>query len=278
MRLKFKIVDVFTSIPFKGNPVAVVFDADNLSIDQMQQIANWMNLSETTFIQSSTIGDYKLRIFSPKSENTFAGHPTIGSAFALLESGAIPAEKDEFYQDCQAGLVRITKENDLLFAQMPYVKVLDTKIAKDEYIDALGCEIPNDPVVIDAGPHWAVASVKELSSLQNIKINADLTCRLSDKSDIMGLVVYCIVPSSGVHVRTFAPIVGALEDPVCGSGNAAVALHIKLSGNMEVFGKQYSGFQGEALGRNGLVKVRYEGENILIGGNAVSVIDGTVSI
>ena len=90
-KLPFKQVDVFTDRSFAGNPVAVVFDADGLSDQQMQRVARWTNLSETTFFQSSTKGDYRLRIFSAKSELPFAGHPTIGSAHAALEAGIVAA-------------------------------------------------------------------------------------------------------------------------------------------------------------------------------------------
>lgn len=87
--LPFKQVDVFTDVPFKGNPVAVVLDGDGLTTAQMQSIANWTNLSETTFVCAPTqaVADYRLRIFTPRSELPFAGHPTLGSAWAVLQHG-----------------------------------------------------------------------------------------------------------------------------------------------------------------------------------------------
>ena len=85
-KLPFKQVDVFTAQPFRGNPVAVVFDADELSQKEMQRIANWTNLSETTFVLSSSPADYRLRNFTLQSELPFAGHPTIGSAYAVREA------------------------------------------------------------------------------------------------------------------------------------------------------------------------------------------------
>ena len=278
MNLRYKQVDVFTSVPFKGNPVAVVFDADDLSKEEMQRIANWTNISETTFIQKSSSADYKLRIFSPKSEFPFAGHPTIGSAFAALQSKLIPDGKNEFVQECKAGLVKITREDDLIYIKIPQIEVLDIKIDKNEFSDALGVKFTDESVVINSGPRWAVARFEKLTDLQKMVIDVEKTYRLSGKHKISGITVYCIVPEKGVYVRTFAPIVGTNEDPVCGSGNAAVAAHIKITGNQGKFGDSYIAFQGEALGRNGIVQVRYDNEDILIGGKAVTVIDGTITI
>src|SRR5258708_38696666 len=90
---KFKQVDAFTDRPFRGNPVAVVLDGKGLDATEMQHIARWTNLSETTFLLPSTMADYKLRIFSPTHELPFAGHPTIGSAHAALEAAVATGKK-----------------------------------------------------------------------------------------------------------------------------------------------------------------------------------------
>src|ERR1700752_405416 len=99
--LRFKQVDVFTQKPFFGNPVAVVLDAAALTGDQMQRIAAWTNLSETTFVlpPSSADADYRLRIFTPKQELPFAGHPTLGSAHAVIESGLAVARQNKLRQE-----------------------------------------------------------------------------------------------------------------------------------------------------------------------------------
>ncbi len=112
--LRFKQVDVFTRKPFSGNPVAVVLDADKLDADEMQRIAAWTNLSETTFVlpPSSAVADYRLRIFTPKQELPFAGHPTIGSAHAVLECGVVAAPNGRLRQECLAGVIEIQIEKD----------------------------------------------------------------------------------------------------------------------------------------------------------------------
>src|SRR5574337_1635154 len=110
MNLPFKQVDVFTSVPFSGNPVAVILDARGLSESQMQRIANWANLSETTFVLPPTQAeaDYRVRIFTPHVELPFAGHPTLGTAHALLEAGKIAARNGRLTQECAKGLIALT--------------------------------------------------------------------------------------------------------------------------------------------------------------------------
>ena len=152
MNHKFFQVDVFTSKSFKGNPVAVIFDADNISDSEMQQIANWINLSETTFVQTSEIGDYKLRIFSPSKEFPFAGHPTIGAAHAVIKTRLIKSYKKEFVQECKAGLVRIFFDRGKIFTQVPTIRILPDKIDNKEFEDTLGCKIVSEPLGIISGP------------------------------------------------------------------------------------------------------------------------------
>ncbi len=98
LTVRFKQVDVFTQKSFLGNPAAVILDGESLNVEQMQRIAAWTNISETTFVlPPSTDGaDYRLRIFTPKQELPFAGHPTIGSAHAVLESGFAAARRESF--------------------------------------------------------------------------------------------------------------------------------------------------------------------------------------
>jgi PhzF family phenazine biosynthesis protein len=110
---RFKQVDVFTQKPFLGNPVGVVIDADGLKTEEMQRIAAWTNLSETTFVFPASSGDadYRLRIFSPRQELPFAGHPTLGSAHAVIESGYARPHDGKLRQECLAGLIDLSVED-----------------------------------------------------------------------------------------------------------------------------------------------------------------------
>jgi PhzF family phenazine biosynthesis protein len=120
-RIAFQQVDVFTSTPFKGNPVAVVLDTEGLSTTDMQTIANWTNLSETTFVgrPNDPTADYRLRIFTPRGEQPFVGHPTIGSAHAVLNSGCVPKRDGRLIQEFAKGLIEIRIDSGRLFFRLP---------------------------------------------------------------------------------------------------------------------------------------------------------------
>lgn len=140
-QLGFKQVDVFANGPFKGNPVAVIFDADDLTDEQMKDIASWTNLSETTFVckPEDEQADYKLRIFTPNNELSFAGHPTIGSSYAVLQNGLISKNKGYLVQECGVGLVKIDYTEEKTYFSLPKPKISDIELKQlDGIIDSLG--------------------------------------------------------------------------------------------------------------------------------------------
>ena len=155
----FQQVDVFTAVPFKGNPVAVVLDADALPGEQMQSIAAWTNLSETTFVCEPTDqqADYRLRIFTPRRELPFAGHPTIGSAHAMLRRGFKPRTADRLVQECGKGLVDIKIDGERLLLALPEPEFREpTKSHITGVADALGVSAADvqRAAIIDVGPVW----------------------------------------------------------------------------------------------------------------------------
>src|SRR5215204_5545428 len=125
MQRRFAQVDVFTEAPYRGNPVAVVLDGDGLADDELARIANWTNLSETTFVLPPTQpgADYRVRIFTPSRELPFAGHPTLGTCHAWLQAGGQPMRDDAIVQECAAGLVSVRRTPDgLAFAAPPLIR------------------------------------------------------------------------------------------------------------------------------------------------------------
>src|SRR5262245_5489065 len=157
--LPFQQVDVFSAVPFQGNPVAVVLDADGLSTEQMQVIANWTNLSETTFVctPADALADYRLRIFTPKSELPFAGHPTIGSAHAALRNGVQPKYADHLVQECGKGLVTLRIDGARLFLALPAPALREvSRSLLGEFAAALGVtsESVHASAAIDVGVTW----------------------------------------------------------------------------------------------------------------------------
>ena len=273
----FKQVDVFTDKPFYGNPVAVVFNADDISDADMKRIANWTNLSETTFICKSSSADYRLRIFTPGRELPFAGHPTIGSAHAAREAGIISGDTKEFRQDCIAGIISLSVDDEGgIHARVPRPKIAPAQMKPDELCDALGPLTCVEPLLIDVGPVWLATRLESVDALYSINIDPARITELSLAVKATGVTVYAVDEASEVHVRSFAPAEGILEDPVCGSGNAAVAAHIRDSGIIDTIGSTYTARQGAALGRNGKIQVLVDGDDVSIGGQAVTAIDGTI--
>jgi PhzF family phenazine biosynthesis protein len=124
---RFQQVDVFTSVAYMGNPVAVVLDGEGLDDDQLPRFSSWTNLSETTFVLPPTTddADYQVRIFSLERELPFAGHPTLGTCHAWLEAGGAPRDADQIVQECAAGLVRVRRTSQgLAFAAPPLVRAI----------------------------------------------------------------------------------------------------------------------------------------------------------
>ena len=283
----FKQVDVFTRRPFFGNPVAVVFEAERLSSAQMQRIAAWTNLSETTFVlPSSAAGaDYRLRIFTPKQELPFAGHPTIGSAHAVLEMGFARPRNGRLTQECRAGHIELEIQTDTdgekIFLRTPAAAVAPLDQGQTSRCAAsLGVARDLLALRIDVGVTWLIADVDDSETIAAINPRLEDVQALSAEMNAAGITVFGRVrdEAARLSVRSFAPILGVAEDPVCGSGNAAVAAYLAHSGRIQEIGAEYIALQGMALGRAGEVAVRVTERGILIGGCSVTCIDSRLRL
>ncbi len=288
---RFKQVNVFSSHPLLGNPVAVVLDADGIGAEQMQRIAAWTNLSETTFIlkPSAPEADYRLRIFTPRSELPFAGHPTIGSAHAALEGGVLAAGSISFRQECGAGVLPLTVEGSgaerRIFVRAPEARVVrECSEAADAISAALGGGVASSPapLAIDVGPVWLVVRMEGAETVRGLRPDVSGVLGLSLVLGVVGVTAFCLDPGGEavVHLRTFAPAVGVPEDPVCGSCNVALAAYLCETALIEETGEEYVASQGEELGRDGrvFVRVREGGREIEIGGCAVTTVDGKIDL
>lgn len=277
--LKFKQVDVFTRVPFSGNPVAVVLEGEGLSTRQMQGIAAWTNLSETTFVlpPSSTAADYLLRIFTPRMELPFAGHPTIGSAHAVLEAGIVNAKSGRLRQECGAGILDLQVEGNTIWLDSP--AATETPLIDSDFkvLEAsLRARTQGTPRIINIGPRWLVAELASADAVAALAPDMQIMTDLSNRLSMGGVTVYGASADgqSALHVRSFAPAHGIPEDPVCGSGNISVAAYLVNTGQTGRVGSSYVARQGMQLGRDGRVSVRIEGEKIFLGGSAVTCIEG----
>ncbi|MGO8962053.1 MAG: PhzF family phenazine biosynthesis protein [Streptosporangiaceae bacterium] len=276
MPRQFRQVDVFTTRPYLGNPLAVVLGADGLTSEQMQQFAHWTNLSETTFViePDDDQADYRVRIFMPTGELPFAGHPTLGTCHAWLEAGGNPREPGQVIQQCGAGLVSIRHdEDDLRFAAPPLVRTGPVDEPLAEHIAAI-LGIGRDEIVdlqwADNGPGWVAILLASAEAVLAVKPG------ITD----MDLGIAGPHPpgaDAAFEVRAFFPKDGAtVEDPVTGSFNASLAQWLLATGRAKA---PYLARQGTALGRNGEVHISRDADGtVWVGGGVVTCVFGTVDL
>lgn len=274
----FRQVDVFTAVPYKGNPVAVVLDGEGLSDAEMQAFANWTNLSETTFVlpPSDPAADYRVRIFTPKDELPFAGHPTLGTAHAVMEAGIAAAKEGRLVQQCAVGLVELAVDETTRSFRLPRyaLRALDDPEATAWLGE--GVRFKGPAQAVDVGPVWLVAELAEIAALENLAHDPARLTRYYQASAMAGATVFA-TDGDRVVVRSFAPGDGIPEDPVCGSGNGAVAAYRLVLGQVKD-GDSYVASQGRQVGRDGFITIRFDGANIHVGGQCVTCVEGIASL
>lgn len=276
--IDYTVVDVFTSKSFKGNPVAVVLDGSKLTTDEMQHISRWTNLSETTFILPATTpeADYQLRIFCPISELPFAGHPTLGSCHAAIEAGLVDKNKKEITQECKRGLVKIKNDNGKLKFGISGITSEELSLEKDKFQQFFPSLTPKGKVYrVDAGPIWLVGEVSN-SAEELLALKPRMDALASYCADVKSIGFNIFSGESDIELRTFVPGIG--EDPVCGSGNAAVA-YVKKSHVQTVLNSNgYISSQGGAMGRSGKIGIEYASDGtIWISGECISTVKGSIN-
>lgn len=277
----FKQVDVFASSPYQGNPLAVILDAQTLTDEQMATIARWTNLSETTFVLPVTDAeaDYRVRIFTVDGELPFAGHPTLGTAHALLEAGLKPKRAGKLVQECGVGLVelQIAADGSLAFAApaaalTPYsTPLLNHALNSDAF------DMQHAVSIADMGIRWLLVPMSSAEAVLAIQPDVTAFSQLLTEAKVNG-----VMPFGPLHdtdeqfeVRGLLVEQGSLtEDPVTGSANACLARWFASQGKTT----DYRVRQGSAIGRNGRLQVRFTGETIWIAGQTVTVINGTIQL
>ena len=277
---RFHQLDVFSAVPLRGNPLAVVHDAQGLDDTRLADIARWTNLSETTFLLPPTdpAADYRVRIFTPFGELPFAGHPTLGSAWAWLAAGGVPREAGVVVQQCAVGLVRVKRDGTrLAFAAPPQRRSEPLETALLARIStALGLaagEIQRHRW-IDNGPGWCGVLLGSAARVRDLQVD---WAALGDlKLGVVGLQTMGdeMAGETAIEVRAFVGP-GRFEDPVTGSLNASVAQWLMADG---VLPARYVAAQGHALQRAGRVHVAQEGDTVWVGGDVTPVVEGIVRV
>ncbi|MCI2416790.1 PhzF family phenazine biosynthesis protein [Saccharopolyspora sp. K220] len=273
---EFQQVDVFSTTPYQGNPVAVVLDADGLSDARMRRFAAWTNLSETTFVlpPTSPEADYRVRIFTPSAELPFAGHPTLGTCHAWLTAHG--PQRESVVQECGAGLVTVRRDAaGLAFAAPP---LLRSGPVEDELVGriatALGIERGEivDAQWADNGPGWVAVLLADAEAVLALQPS------YTDELYIGVAGAHSADSPEAFEVRAFAPLGGGgcTEDPVTGSLNASLAEWLLRTGRAEA---PYVARQGTALGRDGRVRITTDPDGaIWVGGSTVTCISGQVEL
>ncbi|MGJ7580335.1 PhzF family phenazine biosynthesis protein [Variovorax sp. RHLX14] len=300
----FQQVDVFTAVPYRGNPLAVVLDGEGLDTSAMQRFAQWTNLSETTFLLPPTdpAADYRMRIFTPGCELPFAGHPTLGSCHAWLRAGGKPKSPGRVMQQCEAGLVPIRRDGERLAFAAPAMqrsgpspsllarvaaalKLQARQVLAAQSLDNgtvwLGLLLDDVDTVLALAPdHRALKALGYKIGVAAIP-SAPATTALIGRSNrearaFAGGTRTASEAAVGLEVRAFASCVGVEEDPVTGSLNASLAQWLTKDGHLSA---DYVAGQGQCLGRDGRVHVSRDTEGqVWVGGDVVTCIDGHVAL
>jgi PhzF family phenazine biosynthesis protein len=282
---RFAQLDVFADRPGAGNPLAVVLDADGIDGESMQAFAAWTNLSETTFLLPPTRPEasYRVRIFTPRQELPFAGHPSVGSAHAALESGLCEARDGHLVQECAAGLLPIRVEGEgagrRIYVRAPIGRKLTLTPDQRAWSGVLdGLQLGAMPaVLIDNGPHWWIVELADEAAVRSLSPDVSAIERLTSNTDSVGVAFYAHADAPGYQmvVRAFCPASGIAEDPVTGSANAAIGSWLQQNDMLRA--RRYIASQGREIGRDGQVHVDVDNlRNVWIGGQTQTVVDGTL--
>jgi trans-2,3-dihydro-3-hydroxyanthranilate isomerase len=301
MKLPFETVDVFTERAFGGNPLAVIPDARDLSSEQMQKIAAEFNLAETTFVlpPRDPAHTAEVRIFTPKAELPFAGHPNIGTAFVLARAGACHGRKvagDKLVFEEKAGLVAIDLVRDggeviatRLAAPQPFA--LGAELAPEIVAEACGlsaAEIETGnhrPVIASCGLNLVFAELKSRAALRTASCHSDAFARHLPMERAVGIHLYVPAKEDGrdVQTRMFAPLFGVPEDPATGSANVTlIGLLAHLDTRPDLTLAKTIG-QGFDMGRPSLLQASAEKKAgkvtaTYIGGRSVPMMKGTIEV
>ena len=287
--VRYLQLDVFAASRGGGNPLGVVLNAQAWSDADMQAFAAWTGLVETTFVLPPTQhgASYRLRIFTPAREIAFAGHPSIGSAHAVLETGMASAGEGTLVQECAAGLLTIRIDGEgrqrQLFIEAPRARILDHGLADQPLLQTVLGTIPLGvlpPAFVEGGRRWWLAEFANEADLRAWQPDHAAIAALAKASDSLGLCVFARSENSErqLVVRAFPCGVGINEDPASGAANGLIAAYIGAREPEGVLAQGYRVSQGREIGHDAQIVIRMQpGENVWVGGRTDTVISGTAS-
>ena len=284
----FVQADVFADRPGAGNPLAVVLDAAGLDDAAMQAIARWTRLPETTFVLPPTRpgASYAIRMFSPKKEVPFAGHPSVGTAHVVLEAGLAEPRQGLLLQEGVAGLLPLRVDMDAgvrrIAIRTPRAQLVETAEARGarlaEALDWLPAgELP--PALMDGGRRWWLAEARDEASLRSALPDWDSIAALARATASMGVLAFarCHGQDYQVAARAFVGGPALFEDAASGAANATLAAWLALRDALPGSGGHYQVSQGREVGHDARLHMQVDADGeVWAGGQVVSVIRGTI--
>jgi len=289
--LPYRVVDVFTTEALAGNPLAVFTQASEIDEAVMQKIAREMNLAETTFVLPAENLDCvaRVRIFTPKKEMIFAGHPTIGTAFVLRDEGVLPTNCESFCLEEKVGPVQIWIED----AERPMIWLRTPPISEGQFYNrsscarALGLETDElldiQPQLLDAGNPTLFIALRSKEAVDRAWLEAQSMSTLKeDKAEPFCVFVFSPT-GEGAYSRMFAPEYGVPEDPATGSSTGPLSLFLMRNRLMTgASGTRFISEQGTKMARRSILHVRVAGDHgadgIYVGGHVTSIAEGTMEL
>lgn len=281
-------LDVFSDRPGAGNPLGAVFNASGLDTAAMQAYAAWANLSEIVFFLPPTTAeaDYRVRIFTPLRELPFAGHPSVGAAWAALDAGLVRG-KQQLIQECAAGLLPVRVDDAgprrKIHVRAPRARAVPGSQHYQPAIEAAFAGLPRGtlaPVLWDNGPRWWLVELANAGTVRGFMPDYARIGTITAPSDAVGLAVFAPADAEDhqLAVRVFCPGDAVPEDPVTGSAIACIAAALLRAGRLPGAGRRYIASQGRELGRDGKVEIVIDDENdVWIGGQVQLIIRGNVN-
>ncbi|HVV95964.1 MAG TPA: PhzF family phenazine biosynthesis protein [Rhodanobacteraceae bacterium] len=244
----FQQVDVFTTRAGYGNALAVVLDGDGVDAATMQRFAAWMNLSESVFVLAPTTNDadVRVRIFTPRQELPFAGHPTVGAIHALVQAGRMAGTSIRL--ECAAGMLPVRIEHGdggpLVIVRSPRAK-FDSVTTED--IAALASALGAEPIrtapprIVDVGAVWTIVDLGDAATVRALAPDLDRVAAFTHAHRVIGIAAFGRESSDdiAIAVRAFCPADGIPEDPVTGSANAAIGAFLRETGGLAAIGARY---------------------------------------
>ncbi|TAN03966.1 MAG: PhzF family phenazine biosynthesis protein [Rhodanobacteraceae bacterium] len=285
--VRYLHLDVFAASPGGGNHLGVVLDAAHWSGAAMQRFARWNNLVETTFLLAPTQRDasYRVRIFTPHQEIAFASHPSIGSAHAALECGAVQSRDGLLWQECDAGVLPIRVEGEgstrRLLLRPPPAHVMGNGFAAHPLLapalrGTRAGMLP--PALVEGGRKWWLAEIADEAGLRAWQPDHAAIAELARATDSMGLCAFARAPTAAAAlvVRAFPAGVGIIEDPASGAANGLIAAYLAQAEPAGPLAHGYVVSQGREVGHDAELIVQMDDDGVWVGGHTYTVVSGTL--